>query len=90
MCLGSSLRKEYLGLHFDVDRSRSQSQLIMIPMTPPYPEVGTEMVSGRTHKTFRSPEAVCGVHILMLGYLVSALLLSHEWTLAASCVTRRQ
>lgn len=43
MCLGSSLRKEYLGLQFDADRSRSQSQLIMTPMTPPCPEVGTEM-----------------------------------------------
>lgn len=44
MCLGSSLRKEYLGLHFDADRSRSQSQVIMTPMTPPCPEVGTDGV----------------------------------------------
>lgn len=50
MCLGSSLRKEYLGLHSDAERSRSQSQLIMTPMTPPCPEVDTGDGSGRAHR----------------------------------------
>lgn len=48
MCLGSSLRKEYLGLHLDAGRSRSQSQVIMTPMTPPCPEVGTDGVRAGT------------------------------------------
>lgn len=68
MCLGSSLRKEYLGLHMDADRSRSQSQLIMTPMTPPCPEVGTETVPGSTQRGPSSPEvllkAVHGTHTM--------------------------
>lgn len=55
MCLGSSLRKEYLGLHSDAERSRSQSQLIMTPMTPPCPEVDTEMGQDGLTGDFQQP-----------------------------------
>lgn len=102
--MGSSLRKEYLGLHFDADRSRSQSQLIMTPMTPPCPEVGTGMgvreAAQRTPKSRGScPGTVHGA--LILGHLgplraesqeclASALLPKHKGMLVASRVTRSQ
>lgn len=92
MCLGSSLRKEYLGLHSDAERSRSQSQLIMTPMTPPCPEVDTEMGQDGLTGDFQQPwgptEVAHGVHIL--GTLGSSGQLTGEGGLLSALLPRHK
>lgn len=87
-------------MHFDADRSRSQSQLIMTPMTPPCPEVGTGVgVREASQRTLKSngacPETVWGAHPGAAQGRESGVpgehpLLKREGMLAASRVTRSQ